>query len=64
LSPEPQTLAQNSAAIIFCIEGQTVLEKGEETLVLKPGESGYLSASESPVEVSGNGRIARVFNKL
>lgn len=37
LSPEPQTLAQNSAAIIFCIEGQTVLEKGEETLVLKPG---------------------------
>jgi mannose-6-phosphate isomerase len=64
LSPEPQTLAQNSAAIIFCIEGQTVLEKGEETQVLKPGESCYLSASESPVEVSGNGRIARVFNKL
>ena len=64
LSPETQTLAQNSAAIIFCIEGQTVLEKGEETLVLKPGESCYLSASESPVEVSGNGRIARVFNKL
>ncbi|PKB86124.1 mannose-6-phosphate isomerase [Ewingella americana] len=64
LSPKPQTLAQNSAAIIFCIEGQTVLEKGEETQVLKPGESCYLSASESPVEVSGNGRIARVFNKL
>ncbi|MGY2795870.1 mannose-6-phosphate isomerase [Ewingella americana] len=64
LSPEPQTLAQNSAAIIFCIEGQTVLEKGEETQVLKPGESCYLSASESPVDVSGNGRIARVFNKL
>jgi mannose-6-phosphate isomerase len=64
LSPEPQTLVQNSAAIIFCIEGQTVLEKGEETQVLKPGESCYLSASESPVEVSGNGRIARVFNKL
>lgn len=64
LSPEPQTLSQNSAAIIFCIEGQTVLEKGEEMQVLKPGESCYLSASESPVEVSGNGRIARVFNKL
>lgn len=64
LSPEPQTLAQNSAAIIFCIEGQTVLEKDEQTLVLKPGESCYLSADESPVQASGNGRIARVFNKL
>lgn len=64
LSPEPRTLAQESAAIVFCIEGQTVLEKGEETQVLKPGESCYLSADESPVQVSGNGRIARVFNKL
>jgi mannose-6-phosphate isomerase len=41
-----------------------VLVKGDETLVLNPGESGYLSASESPVTVSGNGRIARVFNIL
>jgi len=64
LSPEPQTLAQDSAAIVFCIEGQTVLEKGEETEVLKPGESCYLAAYESPVQVSGNGRIARVFNTL
>ncbi|MFS7194982.1 mannose-6-phosphate isomerase [Rahnella inusitata] len=64
LSAEPQTLEQNSAAIVFCIEGQSVLVKGDETLVLNPGESGYLSASESPVTVSGNGRIARVFNIL
>lgn len=64
LSAEPQSLAQDSAAIIFCIEGQTVLEKDGHQVVLQPGESCYLSASDSPVNVSGNGRIARVFNQL
>ena len=62
LVAEPQTLEQDSAAIVFCIEGQSVLSKQGETLTLLPGESCYLSASESPVTVSGNGRIARVFN--
>ncbi|WAT03833.1 mannose-6-phosphate isomerase [Rouxiella badensis] len=64
LSAEPQSLAQDSAAIIFCVEGQTVLEKDGHQVVLQPGESCYLSASDSPVNVSGNGRIARVFNQL
>ncbi|WP_254910856.1 hypothetical protein, partial [Klebsiella pneumoniae] len=30
----------------------------------KPGESAFVAASESPVQVSGRGRVARVFNKL
>ncbi|MCC3701910.1 mannose-6-phosphate isomerase [Rouxiella badensis] len=64
LSAEPQSLAQDSAAIIFCVEGKTVLEKDGHQVVLQPGESCYLSASDSPVNVSGNGRIARVFNQL
>ncbi|MDH2895385.1 mannose-6-phosphate isomerase (plasmid) [Rahnella variigena] len=64
LGAEPQTLEQDSAAIVFCIEGQSVLAKNDETLVLSPGESCFLSAGESPVTVSGNGRIARVFNTL
>ncbi|MBU9828347.1 MULTISPECIES: mannose-6-phosphate isomerase [Rahnella] len=64
LAAEPQTLEQDSAAIIFCIEGQSVLLKNNQTLVLNPGESCFLSATESPVTVSGNGRIARVFNTL
>ncbi|MBU9810071.1 mannose-6-phosphate isomerase [Rahnella sp. SL6] len=64
LTAEPQTLEQDSAAIIFCIEGQSVLLKNNQTLVLNPGESCFLSATESPVTVSGNGRIARVFNTL
>ncbi|MCW2105651.1 UNVERIFIED_ORG: mannose-6-phosphate isomerase [Rahnella aquatilis] len=64
LSAEPQTLEQDSAAIVFCIEGQSVLVKNNQTLVLNPGESCFLSADESPVTASGNGRIARVFNTL
>jgi mannose-6-phosphate isomerase len=33
-------------------------------LVLKAGESAFISANESPVNVSGTGRLARVYNKL
>jgi mannose-6-phosphate isomerase len=64
LAAVPQTLAQDSAAIIFCVEGQTVLQKAQQQVVLHPGESCYIAASDSPVEASGNGRIARVFNQL
>ena len=33
-------------------------------LTLKPGESAFIGCNESPVQVSGRGRVARVFNKL
>jgi len=64
LSSAPQTLAQHSAAIIFCVEGETVLNKDQQQVILKPGESCYIAANESPVQASGSGRIARVFNTL
>ena len=64
LSATPQSLAQQSAALLFCIEGQAVVEKSGEQLVLKPGESCFIAASESPVNVAGTGRLARVFNAL
>jgi len=64
LSSAPQTLAQHSAAIVFCVEGETVLNKDQQQITLKPGESCYIAANESPVQASGSGRIARVFNKL
>lgn len=63
LSATPAALAQDSAAIVFCVEGETVLSKGEQQLVLKPGESAFIAANESPVLASGVGRIARVYNK-
>lgn len=64
LSTHETSLAQQSAAIIFCVEGEAVLSKGEQTLVLKAGESAFIGADESPVAASGTGRVARVFNKI
>ncbi|WP_235403290.1 mannose-6-phosphate isomerase [Enterobacter quasiroggenkampii] len=64
LSSDETSVAQESAAILFCVEGEATLRKGEQRLVLKPGESAFVAANESPVSVSGTGRLARVFNKL
>ncbi|MBT1726914.1 mannose-6-phosphate isomerase [Enterobacter quasimori] len=64
LSHAETAIAQESAAILFCVEGEATLHKGEQRLVLKPGESAFVAANESPVSVSGTGRLARVFNKL
>ncbi|EOW6515584.1 mannose-6-phosphate isomerase [Cronobacter dublinensis] len=64
LGTQPASLAQNSAAILFCVEGEAVLSKGDQRLTLKPGESAFVAANESPVSVSGVGRLARVYNKL
>ncbi|HDT2127051.1 TPA: mannose-6-phosphate isomerase [Enterobacter roggenkampii] len=64
LSQTETTIAQESAVILFCVEGEATLHKGEQHLVLKPGESAFVAANESPVSVSGTGRLARVFNKL
>ena len=64
LSQTETTIVQESAAILFCVEGEATLHKGEQHLVLKPGESAFVAANESPVSVSGTGRLARVFNKL
>lgn len=64
LSAAPQQLAQQSAAIVFCVDGETILERQDRQLRLQPGESCFIPASESPVSVSGSGRIARVYNLL
>lgn len=64
LSAEPLRVEQQSAAIIFCIEGEALLTRGEEQLTLKPGESAFIAANESPVTLSGSGRVARAFNDL
>jgi len=64
LSHTETTVAQESAAILFCVEGEAVLNKGEQRLVLKPGESAFIAANEAPITVSGTGRLARVFNKF
>lgn len=64
LSATPASLAQHSAAIVFCIDGETTLKTANAALTLLPGESAFIGADESPVSVSGIGRAARVYNKL
>lgn len=64
LSDQETTLEQQSAAILFCVEGEAMLHKAGQTLTLKAGESAFISAADSPVAASGAGRLARVYNKL
>lgn len=64
LALQETSIGQYSAAILFCVEGEAVLRKDEQRLVLKPGESAFIGADESPVNASGTGRLARVYNKL
>ena len=64
LSTQGAQVAQQSAAILFCVEGEAVVAKGDLRLTLKPGESAFVGADESPVTLSGVGRVARVYNKL
>ena len=61
LNAMPVTLSQQSAAILFCIDGEARLT-GQQALTLRAGESCFVAASESPVEVSGHGQLARVYN--
>ncbi|AFJ47338.1 mannose-6-phosphate isomerase [Shimwellia blattae] len=64
LHAAPAPLDQESAAIVFCVAGEARLQKENETLVLRPGESAFISASEAPVSISGQGTLARVYNVL
>lgn len=60
----PLTISQNSAAIVFCISGQVQLTAGDQTLSLEAGESAWITAGDSPLTLTGNGRVARVYNDL
>jgi mannose-6-phosphate isomerase len=62
LTIEPQILVQHSAAIIFCMQGRTVLKQNYQEITLQPGESCFIPANESPVSVYGVGSMARVYN--
>ncbi len=59
LSAEASDLAQASAAMIFCVDGEAVPHKGDQSLTLGPGESAFVAANESPVQVGGRAPRAR-----
>ena len=62
LNETTQTLTQQSAAILFCIEGDALLSQDDQQLRLQPGESCFVAADETPIRLSGHGRLARVYN--
>ncbi|KMW74595.1 mannose-6-phosphate isomerase [Photorhabdus luminescens subsp. luminescens] len=62
LSEQPIMLDNNSASIVFCVEGQTVIQSGEHQLRIFPGESVFISAAEKAVIIHGDGFTAQVFN--
>lgn len=64
LNAQETALSQQSAAILFCIEGEVTIARGQNRVQLAAGESAFIAASESPVNVSGKGRLARVYNLL
>ncbi|WP_421506306.1 mannose-6-phosphate isomerase [Erwinia rhapontici] len=64
LTTDPLTVSQQSAAILFCIEGDALVKGRDQMLSLTAGESAWITASESPLTLSGTGRVARVYNDL
>jgi len=62
LRTTPIALSQQSAAILFCIEGEAQLSQDTQQLTLGAGESCFIAASEPSVQVSGQGRLAQVYN--
>ena len=64
VTDKPLSVCQDSAALLFCIEGEATLVCGQQQLVLKPGESCFVAANDPSLTIVGHGRVARVFNAL
>ncbi|WP_237386758.1 mannose-6-phosphate isomerase [Xenorhabdus sp. Sc-CR9] len=62
IQEQPITLENDSASVLFCVEGQIVISTDEQQLRLFSGESIFLSAIEITVTVHGDGKLAKVFN--
>ena len=52
----------NTASILFCIDGELVLSSENEVVNIGSGESIFLPAYERSISIKGNGKLARVFN--
>ncbi|HGJ5881978.1 mannose-6-phosphate isomerase [Arsenophonus sp.] len=56
------TIANNSATILFCVEGKISITSENQTAEILSGESIFISASERQIMLNGKGKLARVFN--
>jgi len=51
-----------SAEILFCIEGEVAISSQNNHVVLRAGESVFVSSNSVKYDYQGHGRIARAFN--
>ncbi|SLM63100.1 Mannose-6-phosphate isomerase [Dickeya aquatica] len=63
LDGTPHRVSEQSATILFCVEGHVLLEQGQQQLSLFAGESCFIPACESSIKIQGNGKVARVYNR-
>ncbi|MFV9996915.1 MAG: mannose-6-phosphate isomerase [Arsenophonus endosymbiont of Dermacentor nuttalli] len=56
------TIENNSATILFCVEGKISITSESQTAEILSGESIFISASEKQIILNGRGKLARVFN--
>ncbi|WP_274369539.1 mannose-6-phosphate isomerase [Morganella morganii] len=64
LHNQEMILENNSANILFCVEGHAVITTETEQLRVISGESVFLSAIERKFKIDGEGIIARVYNAV
>lgn len=60
LQEEPHELRAKGPSIVLCLDGEATLSGDDEQLVLRRGESAYITASEPHVLASGHGRLAHI----
>lgn len=59
---EPKTQIQNSAEIVFCIEGKISITAQSKTIVLQKGESVFIGFQHGEYQYRGEGLLARAYN--
>ncbi|GAL17571.1 mannose-6-phosphate isomerase [Vibrio maritimus] len=59
---EVQRQYLRSAEILFCVEGEVTVSSSDNQVVLKPGESVFISNDSAHYQYQGNGVLARAFN--
>ncbi|WP_153301705.1 mannose-6-phosphate isomerase, class I [Endozoicomonas arenosclerae] len=59
-----EAFSVNAAEILFCVEGNQVIETADESIELSPGQSCFISANTGQYKVKGSGRLARATSIL
>ncbi|MEZ9207070.1 mannose-6-phosphate isomerase, class I [Vibrio splendidus] len=62
VTQEQRTVFTRSAEIVMCIAGEVKVESDTQSILLKKGESLFVSCDSPQYQLKGMGQIARVYN--